>query len=106
MPDFGIPALRPYVSLLNWTDQGIRNVKETLNRYERSTELAEKHGVGLGQVYWTVGPYDIVAIAEAPDEESISAFLLDLSSAGNLRTTTLRAYDREEMIGLLERLGG
>ena len=95
-----------YVSLFNWTGQGIRNVKETVNRYERSTELAEKHGVRFEQIYWTVGPYDIVAIAEAPDDESISAFLLELSSAGNLRTTTLRAYDREEMSGILERLGG
>ena len=94
-----------YISLFNWTDQGIRNVKETVNRYDKSTELAEKHGVELEQIYWTVGPYDIVAIAEAPDDESISAFLLELSAAGNLRTTTLRAYDRDEMSGILERLG-
>ncbi len=94
-----------YVTLFNWTDQGIRNVRDTVDRYDRSTELAEKHGVRLGQVYWTVGPYDIAAIAEAPDDESISAFLLELSSAGNLRTTTLRAYNREEMSSILERLG-
>ncbi len=94
-----------YVTLFNWTDQGIRNVRDTVDRYDRSTELAEKHGVRFEQVYWTVGPYDIVGIAEAPDDESISAFFLELSSAGNLRTTTLRAYDREEMRGVLERLG-
>jgi uncharacterized protein with GYD domain len=61
--------------------------------------------VRLEQVYWTVGPYDIVSIAQAADEESISAFLLELASAGNLKTTTLRAYDRDEMSGVLERLG-
>lgn len=94
-----------YVTLFNWTDQGIRNVRDTVDRYDRSTELAEKHGVRFEQVYWTVGPYDIVGIAEAPDDESISAFFLELSSAGNLRTTTLRAYNREEMRGVLERLG-
>ncbi len=94
-----------YVTLFNWTDQGIRNVRDTVDRYDRSTELAEKHGVRFEQVYWTVGPYDIVGITEAPDDESISAFFLELSSAGNLRTTTLRAYDREEMRGVLERLG-
>ena len=94
-----------YVTLFNWTDQGIRNVRDTVDRYDRSTELAEKYGVRLEQVYWTVGPYDIAAIAEAPDDESISAFLLELSSAGNLRTTTLRAYNREEMSSILERLG-
>ena len=94
-----------YVALFNWTDQGIRNVTETVNRYDKSTELAQRHGVSFEQVYWTVGPYDIVAVFEAPDDESASAFLLELSSAGNLRTTTLRAYDREEMSGILERLG-
>jgi len=94
-----------YVSLFNWTDQGIRNVRDTVQRYERSQELQDKHGVRLENIYWTVGPYDIVAVAEASDEESITAFLLELASAGNLRTTTLRAYDREEMSGILERLG-
>jgi uncharacterized protein with GYD domain len=93
-----------YVLLINWTDQGVRNVRDTVDRYDRSTELANKHGVSLEQIYWTVGPLDIVGLAEAPDDESISAFCLELSSAGNLRTTTLRAYNREEMRGVLERL--
>jgi uncharacterized protein with GYD domain len=93
-----------YVLLINWTDQGVRNVRDTVDRYDRSTELANKHGVSLEQIYWTVGPHDIVGLAEAPDDESISAFCLELSSAGNLRTTTLRAYNREEMRGVLERL--
>ena len=94
-----------YVALIDWTDQGIRNVRETVERYDRSTELAEKHGVRFEQIYWTVGPYDIVAIAEAPDVESITAFLLELGSAGNVRTTTLQAYNREEMSSILERIG-
>jgi len=93
-----------YVSLVNWTDQGIRGVKETLQRADGAAELAQKHGGSL-QVYWTVGPYDIVTILEAPDDESATAFLLEVSSLGNVRTTTLRAYDREEMSGILERLG-
>ena len=94
-----------YVSLLNWTDQGIRSVKETLQRADSAAELAQKHGGSL-QVYWTVGPYDIVAILEAPDDKSATAFLLETALGGNVRTTTLRAYDREEMSGILERLGG
>ena len=93
-----------YVSLLNWTDQGIRNVKETLQRADSAAELAQKHGATL-QVYWTVGPYDLVCVIEAPDDESATAMLLELGSQGNLRTTTLRAYDREEMSGIIERLG-
>ena len=94
-----------YVTLFNWTDQGIRNVRDTVDRYDRSTELAEKHGVRFEQVYWTVGPYDIVGVFEAPDDDSVTAFLLELSSAGNLRTTTLRAYNRDEMSSILGRLG-
>jgi uncharacterized protein with GYD domain len=94
-----------YVSLVNWTDQGIRNVTETLQRADRAADLAQKHGGSFEQLYWTVGPYDLVAIVEAPDDESATAFLLELGSFGNVRTTTLRAYDREEMSSILERLG-
>ena len=94
-----------YVTLMNWTDQGIRNVTDTVQRYDRATDLADKHGVSLEQVYWTVGPHDLVAIAEAPDVESVSAFFLELSSAGNLKTTTLAAFNREEMSSLLQRRG-
>ena len=94
-----------YVVLMNWTDQGVRTVKDTVQRREQADALAEGHGARIEQVYWTVGPYDIVAILDAPDDESATALMLELSSAGNLRTTTLRAYDREEMSGILQRLG-
>ena len=94
-----------YVLLVNWTDQGIRNVKGTVERTDDVAKLAEKHGGRLVQSYWTVGPYDLVGIAEAPDDESASAFALELSSSGNIRTTTMRAYDREQMSGIVQRLG-
>jgi uncharacterized protein with GYD domain len=94
-----------YVALMNWTDQGVRIVGDTLHRREQADALAEKHGAKIEQVYWTVGPYDIVAIIEAPDDESVTAVLLELGSAGNLRTTTLRAYDREQMSRIIQRLG-
>ncbi len=94
-----------YVSLLNWTDQGIRNVRDTLERADRAAEVAEKYGARFQQLYWTVGPYDTVSIIEAPDDEAATAFLLEVGSTGNVRTTTLRAYDREEMREIIERLG-
>ena len=94
-----------YVVLMNWTDQGIRTARETVQRRDQADALAEKHGARIEQVYWTVGPYDLVTILESPDDESITAMLLELGSAGNLRTTTLRAYDREEMSGIIGRLG-
>ena len=94
-----------YISLVNWTEQGIRNVRDTVERLDRGADAAEKHGVNLKQTYWTVGPYDMISIAEAPDDEAVTAYLLEVCSAGNVRTTTLRAYDREEMSGILGRLG-
>ena len=94
-----------YVVLMNWTDQGIRNVRDTVQRRDQADALAEKYGSRIEEVYWTVGPYDLVTILESPDDETITAMLLELGSAGNLRTTTLRAYGREEMSNILGRLG-
>ena len=87
-----------YVVLINWTDQGIRNVKQTAERTDHGGDIAEKHGLKLKQAYWTMGPYDMVAVFEAPDDEAMSAHLLEIgSSMGTIRTTTLRAYDEQEM---------
>jgi|SRR5215213_9185675 uncharacterized protein with GYD domain len=94
-----------YITLMNWTDQGVRTAKDTVQRRDQADALAQKHGASIEQVYWTVGPYDIVTIVEAPDDESATAMLLELATAGNLRTTTLRAYGRDEMSGIIQRLG-
>ncbi len=94
-----------YVGLINWTDQGIRSVRDTLQRADRADQLGQKYGVRLQHLYWTVGPYDLVSIIEAPDEESVSAFALELGASGSVRTNILRAYEREEMSGIIERLG-
>jgi uncharacterized protein with GYD domain len=97
-------AMATFVSLVTWTDQGVRNAKDTIQRYEGGEEIANKHGVRNERIYWTVGPYDMVFIAQAPDADSITAYLLEVASAGNIRTTTLRGYNREEMSGILEKL--
>ena len=94
-----------YMALMNWTDQGIKSVKDTVQRRDKADALAKKHGASIEQVYWTVGPYDLVCTLQAPDDESVTAMLLELGTGGNLRTTTLRAYDREEMTGIVQRLG-
>jgi uncharacterized protein with GYD domain len=94
-----------YIALMNWTDQGIRSIKDTVRRRDQADALAQKHGATIEQVYWTVGPYDIVAIIEAADDESATALLLEGGTLGNIRTTTLRAYDRDQMSGILQRLG-
>lgn len=94
-----------YITLMNWTDQGVRSAKDTVQRRDQADALAQKHGVSIEQVYWTVGPYDLVTIVEAPDDESATAMLLELATGGNLRTTTLRAYGHDEMSGIIQRLG-
>jgi uncharacterized protein with GYD domain len=94
-----------YVVLANWTDQSIRDVKHTTERMDHGGEIAEKHGLKLEQAYWTVGPYDMLSILEASEDEALSAYLLEIVSSGNVRTTTLRAYEEQEMSGILRRLG-
>jgi uncharacterized protein with GYD domain len=95
--------MRTYISLLNFTDQGIRTVKETIQRADRAAELAQQHGGRIERFYWTVGSFDAVAKIEAPDETA-TAFLLEAGSWGNVRTNTLRAYDRDQMSGIIQRL--
>ena len=93
-----------YVLLMNWTDQGVRTVKETVDRYEQARGSLEQLGLRLKDTYWTVGPYDIVGIGDAPDDETASAATLALASQGNLRTTSLRAFSADEMRAILERV--
>jgi uncharacterized protein with GYD domain len=85
-----------FISLLNWTDQGIRNVKDSPDRYEAFRAAAEKMGVKVKGFYYTMGHYDMVLIAEGSDEAAMTA-LLKLGSLGNLRTETLRSFSVEEM---------
>lgn len=94
-----------YISLINWTEQGAKNARQTVQRTDHSAEVAEKYGLALKHAYWTTGPYDLVSIFEGPDDEAMSAYLLEIASYGNVRTTMLRAYDEEEMSGILRRIG-
>jgi uncharacterized protein with GYD domain len=93
-----------YVVLMNWTEQGVKAAKDTVNRYHQSQTLIESMGGKLGTVLWTIGSHDLVAITEAPDDETLSAILLALAGAGNLRTQTLRAFDENEMQTILGKL--
>ena len=86
-----------YISLVNFTDQGIRNFKETTKRAQAFGDLVQQMGGNLKDIYWTMGAYDAVAITEAPDDETAIAAALKVSSLGNVRTTTLRGFDMEEI---------
>ena len=94
-----------YVVLLNWTDQGVRNYKDTLDRAEAASKALEALGGRMKDLYWTLGPHDVVAIAEAPDDETATAFALATGAQGSIRSTTLRAFDREEVKGILAKVG-
>ncbi|MEW2513335.1 GYD domain-containing protein [Streptomyces sp. NPDC046870] len=95
-----------YVALLNWTDQGVRNYKDTAKRAETFGAAVQKLGAKLLSIYWTVGPYDLVAVIEAADEETATAALLQLGGVGNVRSTTLRAFGREEMERIIAKAAG
>jgi uncharacterized protein with GYD domain len=94
-----------YVSLISWTEQGIKTFRDTVSRADDAARLAEKMGGRLERILWTLGPYDAVAIAEFPDEETGTAFLLALGSQGNVRTTTLRAFEPDEMERIISKAG-
>ena len=92
-----------YVSLLRFTDQGIRNYQDTVDRAEAYWESIERAGGRLLHQVWTMGEYDIVVLFEAPDDETATSVALGVSALGNVRTTTVRAFTAEEMRGIIER---
>jgi uncharacterized protein with GYD domain len=93
-----------FVVLLGFTDQGIRNVKETLSREEAFKEMAKKSGVTVKDIYWTLGQHDVVAICESSDDESATALSLSVCSRGNVRSETLRAFSFDEMKKILGKM--
>lgn len=94
-----------FVSLINWTDQGIKNFRESAKRADAFTELVEKNGGTVKALYWTLGEYDIVSIVEGPDAETATAILLQVGALGNVRTMTLEAFDREAFDRIVAKAG-
>jgi uncharacterized protein with GYD domain len=97
-------AMPTYVSLVHFTDQGIRNIKETTKRAKMFIEMARKAGVKVRDLYWTQGRCDLITITETPDEEAATALLLSVGAMGNIRTETMRAHTAEEMDKILARM--
>lgn len=86
-----------YISLINYTEQGIRNIKDSPQRAAEARRAIEAAGGKIHSIYLTMGQYDLVTITEAPSDEAVATMLLGLASLGNLRTTTTRAFTEEEM---------
>ena len=93
-----------YVMLGNWTDQGARNVKETVKRARAAREAFASVGVNAREWFFTLGQYDVVLTVEAPDDETLTRAALALAAHGNLRTTTMRGFSEKEMEGLVSGL--
>jgi uncharacterized protein with GYD domain len=98
-------SMPTYVSLIHWTEHGIKNYKDTRKRLEDFTELTESKGGRVREALYTVGEYDIVTVTEFPDDETATAVLLQVASLGSVRTNTMRAFTADEMGGIIGRTG-
>jgi len=92
-----------YITLMNFTDQGIRNIKDSPDRLAAFRTMAEKLGLTIKSVHYTQGDYDIVTVTEGSDEACMSA-ALKLGSLGNVRTLTMRAFSPEEMKTIINKM--
>ena len=93
-----------YVVLAKFTDQGIRNAKESPKRADAFKRMAKTFGVTVKELVWTQGHYDTVTIVEAPDEASLMSLNLSLGALGNVRTETLRAFSVAEMTKIIGKM--
>lgn len=93
-----------YIVLVNFTEQGIRNVKHSPERAKAATSAAEKLGIKVKDLYWTLGAHDAVLVTDAPNEETITAWALSVGSLGNIRTQTMRAFSADEVQKILAKI--
>ena len=93
-----------YIMLFNYTDQGIRNIKDSPQRADAARELARTCGAEMKDFYLTMGGYDLVVTVEASNDDAVAKFALAVGSSGNVRSTTLKAFTEEEYRGIIEAL--
>jgi len=93
-----------YIGLIQFADQGIRNIKDTVKRGDAAIAEAEKMGMKIVEEFWTMGAYDAVVVFEAPDDETMTGAALAISGEGNVRTTTLRAFTADETRGIVAKV--
>jgi uncharacterized protein with GYD domain len=85
-----------YIALANWTEQGVKSIKESPSRVDAARALAKKHGCTMGDFYMTIGATDMMVVIDAPDDEAMAKFALSLAMGGNVRTTTMKAFTEAE----------
>ena len=86
-----------YVALVNFTDEGARHVRHTTERAKGLVKAAANLDIKIKDIYWTMGAFDAIFTADAPDDETMTAFAMSMASLGNIRTQTLRAFSAVEM---------
>jgi len=92
------------VTLFQWTEQGVRNIKDASARFAAAKKLVENSGGKVLGLYVTMGPYDVVAVTEGPSDEAASAAALSIASKGNAKTMTMRAFTENEFAGILTKV--
>lgn len=93
-----------YITTVHFTVQGLKEIDETVNRSIAFKVAAEKMGVDVKNIYWTLGPFDGLMVCEAPDEETVTALMMHLGAAGNVTTQTCRAYGADEIESVISKL--
>ncbi len=93
-----------YISLINFTEQGMRNIKDTPSRQEAAKQLLRDLGGEMKAIYLTMGAYDLVVIIEAPSDQAAARFALTIGALGNVRTTTLKAFTEGEFKDIVQSL--
>lgn len=93
-----------YVVLYKLTDEGAKNAKGTVQRTRETRAENEKRGFTVHGIYWTQGQYDLVAIVDAPDEQTMMAGLLNIAGAGNARSEAMRAFTETEMEAIIQKM--
>jgi uncharacterized protein with GYD domain len=94
-----------YVSLVNWTEQGVKNFRDTVRRADDYRGLVEQRGGQVRQLLWTLGEYDLVVVTDFPDDETATTVLLQTVAGGNVRTKTMKAFDADQMSAIIQRTG-
>jgi len=93
-----------YVSLVNFTDQGIKVIRNTVERADAFRKTAQEMGVEVIEIYWTLGVSDLVIVVEAPDDEIVATLFFSIGSLGNIRAHTMRAFTVDEMSNIIGRI--
>ena len=93
-----------FIIMMNWTEQGIRNVKDAPKRAAAAKEMAKKVGVEIKQTYLTNGQFDLASVVESASGDNIAKFCMQVGALGNVRTSTVRAWSQDEYMKLISEL--